>query len=54
MKKKYLTPTTKVHFCNLSAYMHQVSVNEYKSGGKKTYGGDAYESTDSNQGLLNP
>lgn len=43
MKKNYLIPTIEVGGVGLSAFMHSVSVKEFKSGGKKTYGGDANE-----------
>ncbi len=45
MKKNYLIPTIEVGGVGLSAFMHSVSVKEFKSGGKKTYGGDADETS---------
>lgn len=55
MKKNYLIPTIEVGGVGLSAFMHSISVEEFKSGGKKTYGGDAYEtsSTSSKNALWN-
>ncbi|MBP3214308.1 MAG: hypothetical protein J6M19_05675 [Bacteroidaceae bacterium] len=43
MKKNYLIPSIEVGRVGLLAFMHSASVKEFKSGGKKTYGGDADE-----------
>lgn len=55
MKKNYLIPTIEVGRVGLSAFMHSISVNGLTSGGKKTYGGDADEtsSTSSKNALWN-